>query len=185
MTSTPYSLVRSRDRRTTVVGVVGFAVALALASHVAIPIPGTQVPMTLQPLAVVLAGLWLGPTAGAASMVLYVLAGAAGLPVFAPMGAPGVARLLGPTGGYILAYPVAAYAAGWVAARGQGYLLRVLAAVLGMAVIYTGGLAQLTVLTGSLERAAILGLVPFVLMDFVKAFLAGLLSPRRSERAPE
>src|SRR5687768_17032662 len=91
------------------VGVLGFAVALAAASQIAIPVPGTPVPFTLQPLVVVLAGLWLGPAAALTSMVLYVAMGALGLPVFAPMGAPGIARLLGPTGGYILAYPAAAW----------------------------------------------------------------------------
>jgi biotin transport system substrate-specific component len=185
MTSPSFVLTRTRDRRTTIVGIIGFAVAVAAASHVAIAIPGTLVPMTLQPLAVVLAGLWLGPEAGAASMVLYVLAGAAGLPVFAPMGPPGLARLFSHTGGYILAYPVAAFVAGWVALRTPSYLGRVMAAVLGIAAIYVGGLAQLTIITGSLGRAVIVGTLPFLALDIVKAFLAGLLSPRRSERAPD
>src|SRR4029077_20419480 len=82
----------SRDSRVKIVGIVGFAIALAAASQVAIPLPFTPVPITLQPLVVVLAGLMLGPVAGAASMVLYLAAGAAGLPVFAPIGAPGIAR---------------------------------------------------------------------------------------------
>src|SRR5215212_9876498 len=116
----------TRDARITAIGVVGFAVALAAGSHVAIPLPGTPVPFTLQPLVVVLAGLMLGPAAGAASMVLYVLAGIAGLPVFAPMGAPGIARLAGPTGGYIIAYPLAAWVAGMVAGRGAGFGRRAL-----------------------------------------------------------
>ena len=106
------AVLASRDRRIAVAGVIGFAVALAAASQVAIPVPGTSVPMTLQPLAVVLAGICLGPGAGAASMVLYLAAGAAGLPVFAPEGLPGAARLVGPTGGYLLAYPLGAFAAG-------------------------------------------------------------------------
>jgi len=183
MTSPSYSLVRTRDRRITIVGIVGWAIALAVASQIAIPLPNTAVPMTLQPLAVVLAGLWLGPVAGASSMVLYILAGAVGLPVWAPMGAPGIARLIGPTGGYILAYPVAAYVAGWVAKRAPAYLGRVSGAVLGILAIHLGGIAQLTIITGSLERAVILGTIPFLAMDVVKAFLAGLLSSRRSEPA--
>jgi len=97
------AVLASRDRRIAVAGVIGFAVALAAASQVAIPVPGTSGPMTLQPLAVVLAGICLGPGAGAASMVLCLAAGASGLPVFAPEGLPGVARLVGPTGGYLLA----------------------------------------------------------------------------------
>ena len=101
----------SRESRVKIVGIVGFAIALAAASQVAIPLPFTPVPITLQPLVVVLAGLMLGPVAGAASMLLYLAAGAAGLPVFAPIGAPGIARFLGPTGGYLIAYPAAAFVA--------------------------------------------------------------------------
>src|SRR5918996_842235 len=110
------SIARSRDVRITIVGVVGFALALAAASQVAIPLPFTPVPITLQPMIVVLAGLMLGPVAGVASMVLYLAAGAVGLPVFAPIGAPGIARFFGPTGGYLLAYPVAAAVTGWLGA---------------------------------------------------------------------
>ncbi|HEX6964707.1 MAG TPA: biotin transporter BioY [Gemmatimonadaceae bacterium] len=182
MTNPSFTLARPRDRRVTFIGIVGFAVALAAASQVAIPIPGTAVPMTLQPLAVVLAGLWLGPVAGASSMVLYILAGAAGLPVWAPMGAPGLARLIGPTGGYIIAYPVAAFIAGWVANRLPGYAGRVGAAMLGILAIHIGGIAQLTILSGSLESAVLLGSIPFLALDVVKAFLAGVFSPKRQPR---
>lgn len=157
-------------------GVVGFAVAMAAAAQVAIPIPGTAVPMTLTPLAVVLAGLWLGPRAGAASMVLYLAAGAAGLPVFAPVGAPGFLRLLGPTGGYLLAYPLSAFVAGAVALRFPAFGGRVAAAVLGIAVMHLGGIAQLTILTGSVTSAMIMGSLPFLGMDLVKSILAGVLS---------
>lgn len=171
----------TRDRRRTIVGVVGFAVAMAAASQIAIPIPGTAVPMTLSPLAAILAGLWLGPRAGAASMVLYLAAGAAGLPVFAPMGAPGVLRLLGPTGGYLLAFPIAAFAAGAVARRYPAFTGRVSAAALGMVLIHLGGIAQLTILTGSVTRAIIAGSLPFLAIDLVKALLAGALSRGRTD----
>src|ERR1044071_1795463 len=99
----------SPSRALTAVGIVGFAAAVAAASQGAIPLPFTPVPLTLQPMLVILAGMMLGPAAGAASMALYLAAGAAGLPVFTPLGAPGIARLLGPTGGYLLAYPAAAF----------------------------------------------------------------------------
>src|SRR3954470_21201652 len=98
-------------------GVVGFAAAVAAASQVAIPLPFTPVPITLQPMLVILAGMMLGPAAGVASMGLYLAAGAAGLPVFTPIGAPGIARFFGPTGGYLLAYPAAAFVAGALAQR--------------------------------------------------------------------
>ena len=168
-----------RDARLTAAGVVGFAAVLALASQVAVPVPGTPVPITLQPFVVVLAGLMLGPVAGAASMLLYLAAGAAGLPVFAPMGAPGIARLLGPTGGYLLAWPAAAWVAGRLGHGAPAYARRAVAATLGIAVIYLGGLLQLTILTGSLTTAAVLGVAPFVALDVVKAHLAALLAPRR------
>jgi biotin transport system substrate-specific component len=180
----PAALPLARDRRLTIIGAVGFAAALAAASHVALPLPGTPVPVTLQPLVVVLAGLWLGPVSGAASMLLYIAAGAAGLPVFAPtLPTVGVARLLGPTGGYILAYPLAAWLSGTVAARGGGFARRVLAAAVGIAMVHLGGIAQLVALTGSVTTALTLGSLPFAAFDAVKAVVAAGLAPRRGERA--
>src|SRR3954471_1091694 len=147
----------ARSPRTRALSIVAVAGALALSAQVALPMPGTPVPFTLTPLVVVLAGLLLGATEAAAAMVLYLGAGAAGLPVFAPMGAPGLARLLGPTGGYLLAYPVAAGVAGRLGAGRATFLMRALGAVAGIGVIYLGGLVQLAVLSGSLATAAVLG----------------------------
>jgi biotin transport system substrate-specific component len=181
--STTFFLARRRDRRVALVGAAGFAVALAVASHVAIPVPGTPVPFTLQPVVVVLAGLWLGPVWGAASMLLYIAAGLAGLPVFAPtLPTVGIARLLGPTGGYILAYPVAAWVTGRVSERWGSFPGRVLAAAAGIAMLHLGGIAQLLALTGSAARALALGSAPFLAFDVLKAVVAGGLSPRRGER---
>ena len=173
-------LPRERAALQRAAGIVGFAVALAAASQVAIPLPGTPVPITLTPLIVVLAGLWLGPLAGAASMTLFLLAGAAGLPVFAPMGLPGIARLVGPTGGYLLAYPAAAFVAGWFGLRTSGLTMRSLAAFAGMLVIYIGGVSQIALLTGSLSQAVVLGAVPFLALDTVKAVVAAAIAPRRT-----
>ncbi len=177
-----FSIGTDIPRRQALVGIgaVGFAVALSAASQVAIPLHGTPVPLTLQPMLVVLAGLWLGPRAGAASMLLYLAAGAAGLPVFTPMGAPGLARLLGPTGGYLLAYPVAAFITGALSAGISTFPRRLAATIAGMGAIYLGGFAQLVLLTGSLERAALLGVIPFVALDAVKALVAAVVRPIRS-----
>src|SRR5437764_7441381 len=180
--STP--IAGARDARLTIFGVVGFAAVLAAASQVAIPLPFTPVPITLQPLVVVLAGLMLGPVAGAASMLLYLAAGAAGLPVFAPIGAPGIARFLGPTGGYLIAYPAAAFVAGAVARREASLLGRWLAATAGVAVILIGGVAELAILNLSLTRALVIGLTPFALLDVVKAFVAALVAGRRPPNVP-
>jgi biotin transport system substrate-specific component len=182
MTTLKQTLAGASPARLTLIGIVGFAAAVAAASQIAIPLPFTPVPITLQPMLVVLAGLWLGPTAAVASMVLYLAAGAAGLPVFTPLGAPGVARFLGPTGGYLIAYPVAALVAGLVGRRVQSLGGRWLAATLGMAVIYLGGIAQLTILDGSIVRAIALGVTPFAALDLVKAFVAAAISGRRVAR---
>lgn len=184
MTTSTVVAVSRRPARIVAVGVVGFAAALALASQVAVPIPGTPVPITLQPLVVVLAGMWLGPAAGAASMVLYLVAGAAGLPVFSPYGAPGIARFVGPTGGYLFAYPVAALVAGALARRTPSLLGRWVAALAGTSVLLLGGLAQLAVLSGSVSQAITLGIHPFLPLDAVKALVAALLVPKSTLRAP-
>ncbi len=154
------------------------AVLVALAAQVSVPLPGTPVPMTLQPMAVLLVGGLLGARFGALSMILYLAMGAAGLPVFTPT-VPlfGIARLIGPTGGYLLAYPVAAWVTGWLnqpdGVRGGGAQhaapLRVGMGVLaGLVLIHLGGLAQLLILTGSLSAAARFGTAPFLLGDLLK-----------------
>ena len=182
--STNSVAIAGRPSRVVAIGIVGFAAALALASQVAVPIPGTPVPITLQPLVVVLAGMWLGPVAGAASMVLYLCVGATGLPVFSPFGAPGIARFFGPTGGYLFAYPVAAFVAGALARRTSSLLGRWAAALAGTTVLLLGGLAQLAILNGSLATAIPLAIHPFLPLDAVKALVAALLVPRSTLRAP-
>ena len=168
----------------TVTGRRALAVALgaalvAIAAQIAIPLPGTPVPMTLQPLAVLLVGGWLGARLGAGSLIFYLALGAAGLPVFTPYGLPGVARLLGPTGGYLLAYPVAAFAVGRVvgatdSGRTPGVARLSLAVFTGLVLIHLGGLAQLLILTGSATGALRLGTLPFLIGDLAKVAIAVL-----------
>ena len=173
----------ARSPRTRTLAIALAAGALALSAQFALPIPGTPVPLTLQPFVVVLAGLLLGPVDAAAAMLLYLAAGAAGLPVFAPIGAPGLARLLGPTGGYLLAYPVAAAVAGRLGAGRETFAARSLAAMAGILVIYLGGVSQLAVLSGSLVSASLLGVGPFLAADAVKAVVAGAVSVPRRRRS--
>ena len=148
---------------------------VAIAAQIALPLPGTPVPMTLQPLAVLLVGALLGPGLGASSLLLYLALGAAGLPVFTPFGLPGVGRLLGPTGGYLLAYPVAAFVVGKIAGDARRFVRLAVAALAGIVLIHLGGLAQLALLTGSLSAAATLGTWPFVVSDLVKVPLVALI----------
>ncbi len=168
----------ARTTRTRAIGILVAVAALALASQFALPLPGTPVPLTLQPLLVVLAGLVLGPLDAAMAMVLYLGLGAAGLPVFQPIGAPGIARLMGPTGGYLLAWPLAAAVAGWLGAGRASFATRALAAMAGILVMYVGGIAQLTVITGSLATAAVVGALPFIAADAVKALIAAGIAGR-------
>ncbi len=168
--------------RRAVVALAG-ALAVAVASQVALPVPGTPVPVSLAPLAVVLVGGLLGARLGATALAAYLAMGVLGLPVFAPEGLPGAARLLGPTGGYLLAYPVAAAVAGAVVARAATWPRALLAPALGILVIYAGGTAQLVAVTGSLARAAALGAAPFVVADLAKVGVAALVL-RRFKPAP-
>ncbi len=155
---------------------VSLGVALvAIAAQIAVPLPGTPVPMTLQPLAVLLVGALLGPSLGAGSLILYLALGAAGVPVFTPYGLPGLARLVGPTGGYLLAYPVAAFAVGKIAGDGRRVARLALAAAAGLVLIHLGGLAQLAILTGSGSGAVRIATLPFLAGDLVKVGLAVLI----------
>jgi biotin transport system substrate-specific component len=156
--------------RRTLAVVLG-ALIVAGAAQVSIPLPGTPVPMTLQPMAVLLVGGLLGPRFGALSMILYLAMGAAGLPVFTPaVPLVGIARLFGPTGGYLLAYPIAAYAVGALLTPGRrpGVSRTALAVLAGLVLIHLGGLAQLAILTGNIAAAAQLGTWPFLLGDLLK-----------------
>jgi biotin transport system substrate-specific component len=151
------------------------AALVAVSAQVAVPIPGTPIPLTLQVPAVLIVGGLLGPRVGAASMVAYLLAGMAGLPVFAPGSTLGMARLLGPTGGYLLAFPIAAAIVGAVTSRRGGGTIVAAAMGLGFVTIHIGGIAQLAVVTGDIRTAFLWGSLPFLVGDAIKLTLAGLL----------
>ena len=107
------SLQESLAGRTLLV--IGATAFVAACAHISFPLPFTPVPLTLQNFAVILVGMALGPVAGFSAMVLYLAEGALGLPVFTPSGGPpGMAHLLGPNGGFLFSYPLAAATAGWV-----------------------------------------------------------------------
>lgn len=156
-----------------VLGVAVFALLTALSAKVSVLIPGTPVPFTFQPMVVLLCGALLGARMGAASQTAYLLAGAAGLPVFAAGG--GIAYLMGPTGGYLLAYPLAAFVVGSLV---KPQLPRILLALLaGLAVIYAGGAAWLQIVLPGRSSVA-LGILPFLLADLVKVLLATVVVSR-------
>lgn len=175
-------LVTNRALRRAL-GVAVFAMATAFGAKLAIPLPGTPIPFTLQLVCVLLAGSILGARLGAASQAVYLAVGAAGAPVFAAGG--GLAYLLGPTGGYLLAFPAAAYVVGLVAGRSGGTWRLLAGLVAGIAVIQAGGVAWLSIVTGSLDQAVLLGVGPFLIIDIVKVGLVLLISSRTRPRALE
>jgi len=164
--------------------VVLFATVLTIvAAQVSVPLPFTPVPFTLQPMVVLLAGAALGPRLGMASQVLYLALGLAGLPVFAasPVLPQGFARLIGPTGGYLMSYPFAAFVAGHLAERGfdRRYLTSVLAMTAGLSVVFAFGVAWLAFGAphAGLSSAIAAGLVPFIPADIVKLLVAATILP--------
>ncbi|HEX8070145.1 MAG TPA: biotin transporter BioY [Pyrinomonadaceae bacterium] len=158
--------------------VVAFSLLTALAAQVAVPLPFTPVPVTLQTFAVLLTGALLGARLGALAMIAYLLEGACGLPFFS-LGRGGVLHLLfAPTAGYLLAYPLAAYVTGWLAERGwdRKYPSAAAAMALGSLVILAGGWLRL-LRFASPTAAFAQGVAPFLLGDVVKVALAAAVLP--------
>src|SRR5258706_11072977 len=102
---------------TQVAMVVSASLFVAVCAQVSVPLPFTPVPLTLSNLGVLVVGLTLGSRRGFAALVLYLMEGASGLPVFSHPGLGGIAQLLGPTAGYLWAYPLVAFTAGWILER--------------------------------------------------------------------
>ena len=153
--------------------VIGGSAVIAVCARLVVPLPFTPVPLTLANFGVLLVGLSLGSKRGFAAAALYLGWGAMGLPVFSPAGVGGLAQLFGPTGGYLLAYPVVAFVAGWLAERGTPSFARNLAA--GFAaelLLFASGIAWLQMMTGSWQRAIAFGLAPFVSAEVIKVMLA-------------
>jgi biotin transport system substrate-specific component len=176
------------------VGPSMLAVMTAMGARIVLWLPTTPVPMTLQVLPVLLSGLLLGGRRGALSQMLYLIAGLAGLPVFAS--AAGLSAFLGPAGGYLLAFPLVAYCVGTISRRFGNLLGYLLATTSGVMVLYAGGTLWLaswwgavegwwltrdsTQATNSLVSAWRMGVMPFVLVDLGKAALSALIGDRLS-----
>jgi biotin transport system substrate-specific component len=185
MQSERLGILDAVPHRTTrhVVVVVFFALLTTASAYVEVRLPFTPVPLTFQTLVVSLAGVLLGARLGAASQALYVAVGALGAPVFSG-GAGGIVHLMGPTGGYLLSFPLAAAVTGMLAARVRSDRTLVdgirlfVAILLGTFVVFIGGASQLALLTGDLGRAIRLGVLPFLLGDVLKVSAALLLARR-------
>lgn len=160
--------------------VVFVTVLTAAAAQLSFPLPFTPVPFTIQPMIVLVGAAVLGSRLGALSQIFYLMLGLVGLPVFAfsPELPQGFLRLLGPTGGYLMAYPIAAFVTGLLAERGldRRYLTSILAMSAGLSIIFAGGVLWIARLAG-LETALATGLYPFVIVDVIKVVAAGLVLP--------
>ena len=156
---------------------------VALCARVSVPLPFTPVPLTLQNFGVLSVGLLLGSRRGFAALAVYLLEGALGLPVFSPslvLGF-GVARLLGPTGGFLLAYPLVAFVAGYIYEHTSEKRRFVWAAVSALAaelLLFASGLGWLAVLTHSVTLALKFGLYWFVFAEVIKILMAAAVAAR-------
>jgi biotin transport system substrate-specific component len=170
---------RALDGAGQVVIVVAASMFVALCARVTLPLPFTPVPLTLQNFGVLLVGLMLGPRRAFAALVLYLAEGSMGMPVFNPMGPGGIAQLLGPTGGFLLAYPFVAGIAGWIfesQKQNKTFARAALSCLLAEIFLFTCGLAWLAVLTHSIAQAVRFGLYWFVFAEVIKIMSAAALA---------
>ena len=168
-------MTESPARRIALTGL--FAALTAVGAQIQVPLPFSPVPIVLSNFMVLLSGLVLGPRLGATSQAVYVLLGAVGVPVFAGLrGGPQI--LVGPTGGYLIGFILAAAVSGALGRGPVEFRRAVLAAAAGAAVIYITGVPWLALVTGMrFERALVLGLLPFLPGDAAKVVVAGLVAP--------
>ncbi len=159
--------------------ILGFSLFLALCAQISFHIPFTVVPVTLQTLAVLLTGAALGSKRGGLTMIAYLVEGAAGLPFFEG-GTGGIVHLIGVTGGYLWAFPIAAFVVGLLCERGldRRFLTSALAMLPGTLIIYAIGVSWLAiVLHISFITALTFGMVPFIPGDLLKLVIAAALLP--------
>jgi biotin transport system substrate-specific component len=168
--------------------VVAASLFVALCARVSVPLPFTPVPLTLQNFGVLTVGLLLGSRRGFAALTLYLVEGAFGLPVFSPaiLGS-GITHLLGPTGGFLMAYPLVAFVAGYIYEQKSEHSSRrfaraALSSVVAELVLFAGGLSWLAVLTHSVSLALRYGLYWFVFAEVIKVLMAAAVSARWHRR---
>jgi len=164
--------------------VVAASLFVALCARVTVPLPFTPVPLTLQNFGVLAVGLLLGSRRGFAALSLYLVEGAFGMPVFSPsiLGG-GIAQILGPTGGFLMAYPLVAFVAGYIyehSSRRLGWAA--VSSVAAELVLFAGGLSWLAVLTHSLSLAIRYGLYWFIFAEVIKVLMAAGVAARWQQR---
>jgi biotin transport system substrate-specific component len=167
--------------------VIAASLFVALCARVTVPLPFTPVPLTLQNFGVLAVGLLLGSRRGFAALSFYLVEGAFGLPVFSPAAilGGGITHLVGPTGGFLMAYPLVAFIAGYIyehSSRRFGWAA--VSAVAAELVLFAGGLSWLAVLTHSASLALKYGLYWFVFAEVIKVLMAAAVAARWHRQTP-
>ena len=164
---------RTLEIATQIAIVISASLFVALCARIYVPLPGTPVPLTVQNLGVLLVGLALGSRRGFAAMALYLLEGTMGMPVFSPHGFGGIAQIVGPSGGYLIAYPFVAFLTGYIFERGKPtFSWTALACLAGEVLLFTFGISWLYVYTHSLAKALSFGLYWFIFAEILKIMFA-------------
>ncbi|MGD0416491.1 MAG: biotin transporter BioY [Terriglobales bacterium] len=180
----PVGRDRGKDWAKQAAVVITASLFVALCARVTVPLPFTPVPLTLQNFGVLAVGLLLGSRRGFAALSLYLAEGAFGLPVFSPaiLGS-GISHILGPTGGFLMAYPLVAFVAGYIyehSSRRFGWAA--LSALAAEVLLFAGGLSWLAVLTHSVSLAIRYGLYWFVFAEVIKVLMAAAIATRWHQR---
>lgn len=168
--------------------VIAASLLVAACARVTVPLPFTPVPLTLQNFGVLAVGLLLGSRRGFAALALYLAEGACGLPVFSPANlGSGIAHILGPTGGFLMAFPLVAFVAGWVYERRpensrRSFAWAALSAGAAELLLFAGGLSWLALLTHSFSLALKYGLYWFVFAEVIKVLMAAAVAARWRQR---
>ena len=173
--------LRSHSFAKNVALVIGASIAISICARLSFPLPFTPVPFTLANFGLLAVGLLLGSKRAGAAALLYLAYGAAGIPVFSPVSG----GLLGVTAGYLWAFPLVAFVAGWIAERGTPSFTRnLLAAIAGDIVLFVGGIGWLFAFTHSWQKALFLGGYWFIFGEIIKIMAsAGLASRVRRARS--
>jgi biotin transport system substrate-specific component len=167
--------------------VIAASLFVALCARVTVPLPFTPVPLTLQNFGVLTVGLLLGSRRGFAALAFYLVEGAFGLPVFSPaiLGS-GITHLTGATGGFLMAYPLVAFVAGYIYEHSsRRFAWAALSAAAAELVLFAGGLSWLAVLTHSVSLAIRYGLYWFVFAEVIKVLMAAAVSARWHRRTSQ